>query len=61
MTQRNEPHRSEQPTVPAAEPAAPPEDDAILISDLAPRRDILGGRKVLFGEEPHEPGQPQGS
>jgi hypothetical protein len=31
----------------------PPDDDAILLQDLAPRRDVKGGSgKLLFGEQP---------
>jgi hypothetical protein len=39
---------------PASEPAAtPPDDDAILITDLAPRDDVSGGSgKLRLGEEP---------
>ena len=46
------------PSPPHAAEALPtrPDEEAILLEDLAPRRDVRGGRKLLFGEEGAPPG-----
>ena len=52
MTPSDHPEELEHPTVEPATPR-PDDDDTILITDLAPRREVTGGSvKLRFGQDP---------